>query len=178
VASPITHAIAAAALAVAAFPALPRAAWAAGAACAIVPDFDILGLALGVPRESTFGHRGIMHSLVFAAALGAVVARALGPTSAGSVPAAKRWLYFFLATSSHGVLDALTNGGRGVAFLAPFDDRRWFFPFRPIAVSPIAIRPFFGARGLEILRTEIVWIWLPSAVLVAAVSGWRWWRSR
>jgi len=32
--------------------------------------------------------------------------------------------YLFLATASHGVLDAMTNGGLGVAFFSPFDNRR------------------------------------------------------
>jgi len=54
-----------------------------------------------------------------------------------------------------------------VAFLAPFDDRRFFFPFRPIQVSPIGIARFFSARGLAVLRSELVWVWLPSALLAA-----------
>ena len=45
--------------------------------------------------------------------------------------------------ASHGVLDALTDGGPGVAFLAPFDDTRYFFPWRPIRVSPLW-RGFFS----------------------------------
>nr|HRC76832.1 rhodanese-like domain-containing protein [Kouleothrix sp.] len=32
----------------------------------------------------------------------------------------------------HGVLDAMTDGGLGVAFFAPFSATRYFFPFRPI----------------------------------------------
>jgi hypothetical protein len=28
------------------------------------------------------------------------------------------WLYFFVAAASHGFLDAMTNGGPGVAFFA------------------------------------------------------------
>jgi hypothetical protein len=39
----------------------------------------------------------------------------------------------FLATASHGVLDATTNGGLGVAFFSPFDNRRYFLPWRPSA---------------------------------------------
>ena len=39
-------------------------------------------------------------------------------------------LYLFLSTASHGVLDALTDGGLGVAFFSPFDQTRYFFPFR------------------------------------------------
>lgn len=52
------------------------------------------------------------------------------------------WLYLFLATISHSLLDALTNGGMGVALFAPFDNRRFFFPFRPIEVA------YFGVSWL------------------------------
>jgi inner membrane protein len=73
------------------------------------------------------------------------------------------WTYFFLAVASHGVLDAMTNGGLGVAFFAPFDDRRFFFPFHPILVSPVRPSRFFDARGLAVLQSELLWVWLPAA---------------
>ena len=79
---------------------------------------------------------------------------------------ARLWLYVFLATASHGLLDALTNGGPGVAFFAPFDDTRYFFAFRPIVVSPIGIRPFFSAWGARVIVSEVGWIWLPALVFV------------
>src|SRR5579872_845956 len=50
--------------------------------------------------------------------------------------------YFFVVTASHGVLDAMTDGGLGIAFFAPFDNTRYFFPFRPIKVSPIGFSFF------------------------------------
>jgi inner membrane protein len=37
-----------------------------------------------------------------------------------------------VATASHGILDAFTNGGLGVAFFAPFDKTRYFFPVTPM----------------------------------------------
>jgi inner membrane protein len=74
-----------------------------------------------------------------------------------------------LAALSHGLLDAATNGGLGVAFLSPFSNRRYFFSFRPVEVSPIGIRPFFSERGIEVLRSEAFWIWLPSAALAGIV---------
>jgi len=43
--------------------------------------------------------------------------------------------YFFVVTASRGALDAMTDGGLGIAFFAPFDNRRYFFPFRSIKVS-------------------------------------------
>jgi len=40
----------------------------------------------------------------------------------------------------------MTKGGLGVAFFSPFDNSRYFLPWRPIRVSPIAIHRFFSAR--------------------------------
>jgi inner membrane protein len=79
------------------------------------------------------------------------------------------WLYFFLATASHGLLDALTNGGLGVAFLSPFDTTRYFFGFRPVAVSPIGVSEFLTAYGAQVLASEARWIWMPSGVLLLSV---------
>jgi inner membrane protein len=74
-------------------------------------------------------------------------------------------LYFFLATVSHAILDALTNGGLGVALFSPIDPTRYFFPVRPIEVSPIGIGEFFSAQGWLVVRSELLWIWLPTLVL-------------
>jgi inner membrane protein len=38
----------------------------------------------------------------------------------------------------------------------------------PIEVSPIGVGAFLSARGLRVLRSEIGWVWLPSALLAAA----------
>jgi inner membrane protein len=78
------------------------------------------------------------------------------------------WIYLFLATASHGFLDAMTDGGLGVAFFSPFSNKRYFLPWTPIRVSPIGAGRFFSSRGLDVLRTEFLWIWLPAAVLVMA----------
>lgn len=67
------------------------------------------------------------------------------------------------------LLDALTNGGLGVAFFSPLDDSRCFFLWRPLLVSPIGIRAFFSAWGVEVLRSELVWVWIPAATLWAIV---------
>jgi inner membrane protein len=77
------------------------------------------------------------------------------------------FLWFFAVTASHGLLDAMTDGGRGIAFFAPFSPHRYFFPWRPIAVSPIGAG-FFSARGLRVLVSEARWIWVPSAIIAAS----------
>lgn len=169
-ASAFSHAVAAAAIgAVFSRRGWPVRFWVLGAACAIVPDADVIGVPLGISFGSVLGHRGLSHSLLFAAALAAVVV-ALGflhvPESVSRV---RLWLYFFLATASHGVLDALTNGGPGIAFFAPLDNTRYFFPVRPVVVSPLGIRPFFSEWGLRVIESELVWIWLPSIIFAALV---------
>ena len=75
----------------------------------------------------------------------------------------------FAAIASHGILDALTDGGRGVGFWIPFDNSRYFFPWRPIPVSPIGIGAFISARGLEILEVEMRLIGAPAVILGLAM---------
>jgi inner membrane protein len=144
--------------------------WWAGALCAVAPDADVLGLFLGVPLGSMLGHRGLTHSLAFAVALAAVLARLLVPSGTRT----RLWLYLFLATASHGVLDAMTDGGIGVAFFAPFDAERYYLPWRPIAVSPLGVHRFLTARGVAVLTSEARWVWLPSVV----VAGVAWFLTR
>jgi inner membrane protein len=173
-ASPFTHAVVAATLA-ASYRFRPPAGtfWAVGILCAILPDLDAVGFWLGVPYGSFWGHRGITHSIAFAAVVSAVLARSVpGWTGTGRV---RLWTYCFLATLSHGVLDALTDGGLGVAFLSPFDQGRYFFPVRPIRVSSMSVRDLLGPHGLDVLRSEIVSVWIPCGVIAIAVL---WLRSR
>ncbi len=132
-----------------------------GALCSVVPDLDVIGFNLGVQYGDVWGHRGLTHSLVFAVALSGVLAgwgyRRKPPAVIGGL-----FLYFFLCTASHGALDALTNGGLGVAFFSPFDTTRYFFPVRPVLVSPIGVDAFFNGDGFRVLASEAAWIWLPS----------------
>jgi inner membrane protein len=157
-------------------PDTPRALLAVGAACAIVPDLDVTGLSLGLGLDHPWGHRGLSHSAAFAAALATGVTAILGKWPQLRLGAGRVWLYLLSATLSHGLLDAMTNGGRGVAFLAPFSYRRYHFPFRPIEVSPIGMTRFFTERGVAILENELVWVWTP-AVLLAVLALW-WRRNR
>jgi len=145
----------------------PARLWLAGVACAVAPDLDVLAFRF-VPYESMFGHRGITHSLPCAALLATLAVFAALPRPDPAVWRVRAWLYLVLAAASHGLFDACTNGGRGVAFFAPFSAARFFFPFRPIEVSPIGVARFFSERGAEVLRSELVWVWLPCAGFAAA----------
>jgi inner membrane protein len=158
-----SHAVAAAAIGTAfRSPAPPWRFWALGAACGVLPDVDGIGYFLGVPYDSVFGHRGFAHSFAFAAIVATALFTFIRDDHARSGPRA--WLFLFLATSSHGVLDAFTDGGGGVAFFAPFDNTRYAMPWRPIWVSPMRASRFFTARAIPILITEFAWVWLPSAL--------------
>ena len=140
-----------------------------GAALAVLPDLDVVGLAVGWGLDHPMGHRGLSHSLLAAVVTAGVAAVAVRPRAGER----RAWLWFVLvlAAASHGALDALTNGGRGVAFFAPFSEARYHFPARPIEVSPIGVREFFTARGLEVLENELRWLWLPSALALAIAWG-------
>jgi inner membrane protein len=149
-------------------PRAPKRVWIIGTACSVVPDLDVIGFRFGVRYADFWGHRGFTHSLLFAALL--ATACLLAAFRGGGVPGLSRsalWVYFFLATASHGLLDAMTDGGLGVAFFSPFNNHRYFLPWRPIHVSPIGVSRFFSHRGLAVMQSELLWIWLPTALLVA-----------
>ena len=140
-----------------------RAFWLASSLLPVLPDLDVLGRAIGIPFYSTWGHRGISHSLAAAAVIGVVTALVVH-VRLGAKPAPLA-VYFAIITASHGLLDALTTGGPGVAFFAPFDTTRYFFPWRPIPVSPLASH-FFSEWGWRVFRAELAMIWLPAGVLI------------
>ena len=139
--------------------------WILTAVCAMLPDADAISFAFGVRYQSMFGHRGITHSIFFAVVVGIVVSVLF--YSHTEIPKWKLAAYFALVTATHPFLDMFTNGGLGVALLAPFSGERFFFPWRPIEVSPIGIG-FFSERGLGVIASEVIWIWIPSALIFLA----------
>jgi inner membrane protein len=147
--------------------AIPPRLLLAGVAAAIVPDIDVY--------IASFGHRGITHTPVAALLAGlcaALVACTLHTTRT------KAFLFVFAAMLSHPLLDMLTNGGSGIPIFWPFSEEGYFFPVTPIEVSPLGVGRFFSARGLDVLRSEAVWIWLPAAVACALLRLARRMRSR
>src|SRR5262245_8250481 len=87
-----------------------------GVLFSMLPDLDRIGLRLGIPYGSPFGHRGFSHSAFFALLLSAA-AVALAHTLRAK-PIHVFW-FLFVSMVSHGILDAFTNAGMGVAFLWP-----------------------------------------------------------
>jgi inner membrane protein len=142
--------------------------WALGAMCAVAPDLDVISVFFGVPYRHMLGHRGLSHSICFAGVLASAVTAVVRWSLPGSPGATRLWVFFFLSTASHGLLDAMTNGGLGVAFFAPFSDKRYFLPWRPILVSPISIDTFFSYRGVRVMWSELGWVWLPAALVFLA----------
>ncbi|WP_440534654.1 metal-dependent hydrolase [Variovorax sp. YR566] len=148
---------------------VPPSALLVGMLAAIVPDFDGLAFKLGIAYGGMTGHRGFTHTLMFALVFGLLgcwlaprwrMRRTLG------------WAWVALCTLSHPLLDMLTNGGIGIALFWPFDSTRYFSPWRPIEVSPVAIKRFLSPRGAQVLLNEIFIVWAPllgAAVIAMAI---------
>lgn len=141
-----------------------------GMTCSIVPDLDVVGFYFGIQYDDLWGHRGMTHSLLFAGLLSAALT-AMWFRQKARTAQVQIFAYLFLCTALHGVLDAMTDGGLGVAFFSPFDTSRYFFAARPIAVSPIGISAFFSEDAFRVLASEVTWIWLPT---IAVFSLIRW----
>jgi inner membrane protein len=144
---------------------MPALFWLLAAFLPIVPDFDAFGT---LPYGSPFGHRGFTHSLLFALGVGmlaAVLTYRYFKVSFWDLGG-----FFFVVTASHGVLDAFTNGGYGVAFFWPLNNR--YGPWGPIRVSDLGFE-FPDPRTSRALQSEFLWVWLPTAVVVAGVTLYR-----
>jgi inner membrane protein len=163
-----THAAVALGIGACFYPNIPKQALAVGAACAVIPDLDVLGFSFGIHYGDFLGHRGFTHSLLFAAivSISASLLFACGNTRTSSI--FLLWAYLFLATASHGFLDATTDGGLGVAFFSPFSNERYFLPWTPVRVAPIGLFRFFSMRGLSVFLSELLWIWIPTSLLATA----------
>jgi inner membrane protein len=166
--SAITHAAVAVAAGVSFAPKeVPNHFWSLSIVCSVIPDADVIGFSLDIPYDHFFGHRGFFHSPFFGLLLSlffvSVFFREIALFS-------KLWffyfLFFFCLCTSHGILDALTDGGLGIALLSPFDTKRYFFQWTPIVVSPIGIKGFFSRWGLMVIKSELLWVWLPCLFMV------------
>ena len=131
----------------------------------ILPDTDVITFKLGIPYEHPLGHRGFSHSILFALLWAGILAFWLGKRD--------KLVYFlvlFFSTLSHGLLDAMTSGGKGVGFFIPFDNARYFFPWRPIKVSPIGIKDFFSEWGVNVLASEFQYIGIPCLIVLITLT--------
>src|SRR5215831_10588660 len=169
--SPFSHGVASLAMGKAySARSMPLRFWILTLVCATLPDIDVLGSHLGIGSWGVLGHRGITHSLLFAAIIGGFVVVAFFKDPPEGINRKSLFFYFFLVAASHGILDALVDGVMGVAFFAPFSSVRYFFPWKPIHSSPIGMG-FFSSTGITVMLNEIVWVWIPSiAVILARIA--------
>ena len=130
-----------------------------------LPDADVLLHYQGVPYGSMWGHRGFTHSIVFALLWSGLLLLVFKKIRQWS-----SFLVLFFSTVSHGIIDAMTTGGKGIGFFIPFTDERYFLPdaFRQIKVSPMSIKRFFAdwEWGKSVLMSEFVWIFIPCITIL------------
>jgi inner membrane protein len=127
------------------------------------PDADVLWWGLTSYGEP-WGHRGMTHSLAAAVVLSAVAVLCLRRRV--DFPGGA-WAMFALiagVTCTHGVFDAMTDGGHGVGFFLPFEDARYFLPVRPVPAAPISVNPF-RSRLWFVLALELLLFWPFAALL-------------
>ncbi|WP_103071413.1 metal-dependent hydrolase [Aquimarina sediminis] len=144
--------------------------WILGILCSVLPDADVIGFKFGIAYEDFWGHRGFSHSLLFALLLGILITLIFYRKKAFTKTGVALVLYFFICTASHGILDAMTTGGLGIAFFSPFNDLRYFLPWRPIQVSPIGASKFFSIWGIKVLLSELIWVAIPASIYILAVN--------
>jgi len=163
------------AAAVAGWTRLPVSGWTLILAwiCSVGADIDSLGFFLGIPYEHGLGHRGLLHGILFAALIALAAAAASRPDSADRAHRIGLFQLFFFCAFSHIVLDAVSNGGLGVAFFAPFSNHRYFLPWRPLDAVPIGINQMLSSRWFPIIFKELRKLIIPSLVLFAAGFIWR-----
>ena len=71
------------------------------------------------------------------------------------------------------LLDSLTTGGKGVGWLWPWRDERFFGPWQVIRVAPFKLEAYFTARDEAVILSKLYWVWLPGVLLMLILMGWR-----
>ena len=145
--------------------------WLLAAMLPVLPDLDAFSMAA---YGSLLGHRGITHSVPFALWAGFLTA-----SLTFRLLRANLWALtgiFFVCMASHGVLDAMTRGGESIPFFWPLADQR-YGNWGPIPVSDLAFE-IPDPRRSRALRSELLWVWLPTAVWIIAVAAYRYTRRR
>lgn len=126
----------------------------------VLPDLDVIGFKFGISYLHPLGHRGFSHSILFSLLWAFILMFTLGKRNK------LIWfLVIFLSTLSHGILDAMTSGGKGVGFFIPFNNDRFFFPFRGIKVSPLGIENFFSNWGMQVILSEFKYVFIPCFII-------------
>ncbi len=147
---------------------VPRSLLIVSVAASMLPDADVILFRFGARYDDIWSHRGFSHSLGFALFLALFAALALRRVASPLVT----FTMVAISAASHGLLDMMTSGGHGIAFLWPLTDHRYFFDWRPIQVSPLApIR--FATKAAAVAKSEALWIWLPAIIVALALRALR-----
>ena len=149
---------------------VPPAMLLVGMLASVLPDFDGVAFKLGLHYGGIWGHRGFTHTLGFTLV---VALTGLWFARRWKVAPWQGYLWLALCLISHPLLDMLTNGGVGIALLWPFSGERWFSPWRPVEVSPVALSRFLTQRGADVLLNEAKTIWLPLMTLALTLFALR-----
>jgi inner membrane protein len=120
----------------------------AAAACAALPDIDVLAAPL-------IAHRGITHSLLFAFTTAALATVLFFRGQGG-------WIFVVLSVAllSHSVLDAFSSYSVGLAFFAPFSDQRYRFVWTPLGHPADRLSYQLLQEVLVVLIPALLAIWL------------------
>lgn len=136
-----------------------------GITSSMLPDLDVISGYFGIWGLDMLGHRGMTHSIFFAA-LWASILVFMFHRSDLARNLNLLFLYYFMCTVSHGLIDGMTNGGDGITYFAPFSSARYHLPWNMIQVSPLGAGAFFSEWGLRVIKSELIWIGIPSLILM------------
>jgi inner membrane protein len=132
---------------------------AAFALLAVLPDADVVLVALGAHDGGVAGHRGASHSIALAVAVGILCAVA---TRRLRWPVWRTAILATFAVASHAVLDFLGHGGRGLPLLWPLSEARFQSPLRIFPDAPRGLALVTSA-GMFTVIIELV-VFLPVIV--------------
>lgn len=121
------------------------------AACAALPDIDVIGFA---------PHRGITHSLSFAALAALIATLLIFPRGPARGTRLRIALILFVALLSHSCLDALSRYSLGIEFFAPFSEQRFRFVWTPLGRPGGHLVGQFVQEALVVFLPAVALAWL------------------
>lgn len=116
------------------------------------PDLDVIGVLLGAPDGSAWGHRGASHSLV---AVLVLIVLAYGMARRWQLRAGRVAVVAGLVALSHLVLDSMNVGSRGVPWLWPVSNTLTGFAWQPIP-AVVEVRDFLTLAGVRVVLAELL----------------------
>jgi len=131
----------------------------AAAACAALPDVDVLWSPLHLAVTSPLAHRAITHSLAFALIGALIITAVFFSSETWREQRSRIALVLGLALLSHGCFDALSRYSLGIEFFAPFSAQRFRFPWTPLG-DPSGLAGQLTQEALVVFLPAVVIGWL------------------